>query len=140
MGAFVFRDPPRAESERYSYTMIEEYNFGYVIINGRRYNNDIEVRWTNEVLPWDFREHHLIDIEEVKRAIEQNPETIIIGTGKSGLANITEEAENFIRENRIELIVDKTEEAIKTFNIMNEESLEDEGKQRRAIGLFHLTC
>ncbi len=120
--------------------MIEEYNFGYIIINGRRYNNDVEVRWTNEILPWEFQEHHLIDIEEVKRAIEQNPETIIIGTGKSGLANITEKAQNFIRENRIELIIDKTEEAIKTFNIMKEDSLEEEGKQRRVVGLFHLTC
>lgn len=120
--------------------MIEEYNFGYIIIDGRRYNNDVEVRWTNEVLPWRFKNRHQIDTEEVRRTIEQKPETIIIGIGQSGLAIVTEQAQNFIRENGIELIIDKTEEAVKTFNVMKEDSLEEEGRQRRVIGLFHLSC
>ncbi|MBU4274565.1 hypothetical protein KKE19_02000 [Patescibacteria group bacterium] len=120
--------------------MIEEYNFGYIIIDGKRYDNDIEMRWTNEVLLWSFKEKHLIGIEEVKRAVGQAPETIIIGTGKSGLANVTKEAQNFIKNNGIELIIDKTEEAVRTFNIMKEDSLEEEGRQRQVIGLFHLTC
>lgn len=120
--------------------MIEEYRFGQAIIDGKKYDNDIEVRWTDEVLPWEFRERHLIDVEEIKRAVGQNPETIIIGTGESGLAEVTEGAQNYIKESGIELIIDKTEEAIKTFNVMKGESLEEEGKQREVIGLFHLTC
>ena len=40
----------------------------------------------------------------------------------------------------IELIIDLTEEATKTFNIINEDSEEEEGEQKKAIGLFHLTC
>ncbi len=120
--------------------MIEEYRFGLIIIDGRKYENDVEVRWTEEVLPLKFREKHIIDVEEVERVVEQNPETIIIGTGESGMANVSEEAIDFIKEKGIELIIDKTEEAIKTFNVMNEESLEEEGKQRRVAGLFHITC
>lgn len=120
--------------------MIEEYRFGLIIIDGKKYENDVEVRWTDEVLSWKFGQRHTIDVEEVRKAIEQKPETIIIGIGKSGLANVAKEAQNFIRENGIELIIDKTEEAVKTFNVMNEESLEEEGRQRKVIGLFHLTC
>lgn len=120
--------------------MIEEYRFGQAIIDGKKYDNDIEVRWTDEVLPWEFRERHLIDVEEIKRAVGQNPETIIIGTGESGLAEVTKGAQNYIKESGIELIIDKTEEAIKTFNVMKEDSLEEENKQRKVIGLFHLTC
>lgn len=121
--------------------MIEEYNFGYIIIDGKRYDDDsVEVRWTNEVLPWLFRERHLINVEEVKGAADQNPETIVIGTGKSGLAHVTKEAQNYIQEKGIELIIDRTEEAVRTFNVINEDSLEEEGRQRRVIGLFHLTC
>jgi len=134
--------------------MIKEYHFGSITINGKNYNYDVEVRWTGEVLKWWREESHVIDVEDVKRAVEQNPETIIIGTGQMGIAKVTEGVKKFIQERRIRLIVDKTEEAVKTFNIILEESkLEDSnppttlppsgrapGKQEKVIGLFHLTC
>lgn len=120
--------------------MIREYHFGSITINDKTYNHDVEVRWKGEVLSWQRTESHLIDVEAVKRAVEQNPETIIIGTGESGLAQVTESAQNFIKEKGIELIIDKTGEATKTFNIIKEESEEEEGEQRKVIGLFHLTC
>jgi hypothetical protein len=120
--------------------MIEEYKFGSITIDGKTYNYDVEVRWTGEVLKWWREESHVIDVEDVKRAIEQNPDTIIIGTGASGMAKVTEEAKKEIFSKEIELIIDKTEEAIKTFNIQKEESEEEERVQKRVIGLFHLTC
>jgi len=131
--------------------MIEDYRFGSITIDGKIYNDNVEVRWTpkeskhptgqaSEVLPFQFQQRHTFDISTVKIAVEQNPEIIIIGTGESGLAMVTEDAKGFIREKGIELIIDKTEEAVKTFNVIKEESLEEEGKQKRVIGLFHLTC
>ena len=111
--------------------MIEEYKFGSITILGKTYEYDVEVRWTGEVLKWWRKESHVIDVEDLKRAIDQNPETIIIGTGYSGLAKVTEKAQKFITEKGIKLIIDKTEEATKAFNILKEE---------RVIGLFHLTC
>jgi hypothetical protein len=118
--------------------MIEEYKFGLIIINGKRYDYDVEVRWTGEVLKWQRQESHLVDVDDVKRTVEQNPDTIIIGTGESGVVEVTEEAKKFIQEKGIRLIIDRTEEATKTFNIISEESKEEE--QNRIIGLFHLTC
>lgn len=120
--------------------MIEEYHFGSITIDGKTYNHDVEVRWSGQVLKWWRKESHVIDVEDVKRAIEQNPETIVIGTGESGVARVTEEARKFIEEKGIQLIIDKTEEATKTFNIILEESELEEGKQNKVIGLFHLTC
>jgi len=120
--------------------VIEEYSFGFIKINGIEYTNDVEVSWTNEILPLVFKERHKIGAEEVKRAIEQKPGTIVIGTGESGLAEVTEEAKQEIEKNGIKLIIDKTEEAVKTFNVLKEDSEEEEGKQEKVIGLFHLTC
>jgi len=132
--------------------MIEEYKFGSITIDGKTYNHDVEVRWTpkeslsdptgqaGEVLKWWRKESHIIDAEDVKRAIEQNPDTIIIGTGESGVAEVTEATKEEIKLNGIELIIDLTEQATKTFNVINEESKEEEGKQRKVMGLFHLTC
>lgn len=120
--------------------MIEEYSFGLIKINGKDFNHDVEVRWTGEVLPLVFKERHKIGIEEVKRAIDQKPDTIVIGTGESGLAEVTTKAKEEIEKNGIKLITDKTEEAVKTFNVLKEDSEEEEGVEEKVIGLFHLTC
>jgi len=119
--------------------MIEEYHFGSITIDGKIYTHDVEVRWTGEVLQWWRRESHRIEVEDVKRAIEQNPDTIIIGTGESGIARVTKEVQKFIKEKGIDLIIGLTEEAVKTFNLRKEES-EKEQRQEKIIGLFHLTC
>ena len=120
--------------------MIEEYHFGSITIDGKTYEYDVEVHWAGEVLPWRRKESHVVDVEDVKRAMEQNPALIIIGTGEPGLAKVTDRAKEEILSKGIELIIDKTEEAVKTFNIQKEESGEEEGKQKKVIGLFHLTC
>ena len=94
--------------------MIEEYKFGSIVIDGKTYEYDVEVRWTGEVLKWWRGESHVVDIEDVERAIDQNPDLIIIGTGESGLAKVTERTKEEILSKGIGLIVDKTEEAVKT--------------------------
>ncbi|MFC1630023.1 MTH938/NDUFAF3 family protein [Patescibacteria group bacterium] len=119
--------------------MIEEYRFGSIIIDGKTYTNDVEVR-DGEVLEWQRKEGHVIDEEDVKRAVEQSPDTIVIGTGETGGAQITENAKSFIESYEIKLITDMTEQATKTFNIINDDSEEEEGEQESVIGLFHITC
>lgn len=120
--------------------MIEEYHFGSITINGKEYTHDVEIRWTDEVLDWWRKESHLIDVEDIKRALAQNPEAMVIGTGESGLARVTDEAKKEIEGKGIKLIIDITEEAVKTFNIIKEESEAEEGERTKVIGLFHLTC
>jgi len=120
--------------------MIEEYHFGSITIDGKTYNHDVEVLWTGEVLKWWRKESHIIDVEDIKRAVDQNPDTIILGTGAYGVAKVTAKTQRFITEKGIKLIIDKTEEATKTFNIICQESKEETGEQNKVIGLFHLTC
>ncbi len=113
--------------------MIEEYKFGFIIVDGKRYDYDVEVRWTGDVLSWERKESHIINVESVKRALEQKPETIIVGTGESGMAKVTEEADKLVKEKGIRIIVNMTGEAVKVFN-------EEKRKGKKVIGLFHLTC
>ena len=113
--------------------MIEEYHFGSITILGRNYTHDVEVRWTGDVLDWWRGKSHLINAEDVKRAIEQNPDLIVIGIGESGIAEVSDKTKEKILSEGIGLIIEKTEKAIATFN-------EAQSKGRKAIGLFHLTC
>lgn len=118
--------------------MIEKYNFGVIQINGEIYDYDVEVRWTGEVLKWWRKEGHKIDRDDVKRAIQENPEIIVVGTGAYGMCEMTENCKEFIKKMGIKLIIDTTEEAVKTFNIILERTKRE--KETRVIGLFHLTC
>ena len=120
--------------------MIEEYKFGSITIDGKIYDYDLELRWTGEILKWWRKESHLVDLEDIQRAIEQKPDTIVIGTGESGMAKVTDRLKQELRSMGIKLIVDLTEQSTKTFNIINEDSEEEEGEQDKVIGLFHLTC
>jgi len=123
--------------------MIEEYHFDSITIDGKIYNYDVEVRFMSsktEVLDWQRDESHDINVDAVKRAVEQEPDTIVIGTGESGIAKVTESAKQFIAEKGIKLIIDITGEAIKTFNVIQQGSIEEEGEEANIIGLFHLTC
>ena len=113
--------------------MIENYSFGSINIDGKVYNYDAEVRWTGEVLPWRREESHIIDYKDAERALFEKPEIIIIGTGESGLAEVTESAKRNIENKRIELVVDQSGSATEIFNTLQKE-------KKKVIGLFHLTC
>lgn len=132
--------------------MIEQYSFGSITINGINYNYDVEVRWpakeearqdsggrAGEVLKWWRKESHIFDSDDLKRAIEQNPHTIILGTGAYGAAQVTDRAKQEIESRGIKLIIDKTGEAVKAFNIIQKKLAQEKG-EHKLIGLFHLTC
>jgi len=116
--------------------MVEKYAFGLIIINGKEYRYDVEVRWTGEVLKWWRKEGHIFDVEDVKRAVAQNPDIIILGTGDWGMAQVTERCKNFIREKGIELIINKTKDAVEAFNTI----VQNPREKKKVIALFHLTC
>lgn len=115
--------------------MIEEYKFGLIVINGKTYTQDVEVRWNGEVLKWQRLEGHVFNVEDVKRAIDQSPDKIILGIGAYGVCKVTEDCQNFIKGKGVKLIIEKTEEAVKIFNRALKEP-----KENKVIGLFHLTC
>lgn len=120
--------------------MISNYKFGLITINEKQYNHDVEVRWPGQqVLDWWRKESHVIDLEDIERALEQGPDIIIIGTGAAGIAKITERARQVIEEKGVKLIIEKTMDAVKIFNDFKEKS-EKEKTSQKIIGLFHLTC
>ena len=100
----------------------------------------MEVDWEGEVLRWVRESSHIIDAKDIERALEKEPEIIVIGTGESGVAQVTDGAKQAAKEAGVKILIDITEEAVKTFNVICEESLEEEGEQAEVIGLFHLTC
>lgn len=115
--------------------MVKDYKFGSIIIDDKEYTHDVEVRsQSEEVLAWERAQGHVIDFGDIEASLDQNPDLVIIGDGHSSVAKITESAKKEMERRKIQLIIKPTAEAVADFN---EEMVK---KEKRVIGLFHLTC
>lgn len=118
--------------------MIDNYEFGQITIDGETYDHDVEVRWDGEVLEWWRDKGHVFAISDLKRAIQQKPDAIVLGTGANGRAEVPKETRSLIDKKNIKLIIDKTEPAVESFDTLIEKG--NEQAPQKVVGLFHLTC
>jgi hypothetical protein len=112
--------------------MIDSYDFGRIVINGKRYNSDLIVFPDKVRDGWWRKEGHRLHIEDLKDALEAKPEVLVVGTGYSGMMTIPPETRKYVESKGIELIAQRTAEACKTFNRLV--------KSRKVVAALHLTC
>jgi hypothetical protein len=113
--------------------VIDSYDFGQIVIDGQRYTSDVIVFPDRVKADWWRKESHRLHVEDVKDALEEKPNVLVVGTGYSGLVKVLPETEKYVRSRGVELIVQRTGEAYKTFN-----NLVQSGKI--VIAALHLTC
>jgi hypothetical protein len=113
--------------------MIEHFSFGSIIVDGITYTNDIKIIRGSVIPTWWRKSGHRVDIEDVRDIIEAKPNILVLGKGKPGMMKSSRSLCEFLKQNDIELIEEKTSKAIKTFN-----RLFKQGKN--ACAGFHLTC
>lgn len=115
--------------------MIDSYDFGVMVIRGKRYTSDVIVFPEKVIDGWWRREGHRIYVEDLREIFSHTPlpEVLVVGTGYSGLVKVMPEVENALKARGIKLIVQSTGEAYKTFNQLLRSS-------RLVAGAFHLTC
>lgn len=115
--------------------MIESYEFGAMVINGKKYTKDIIVFPEKIIDYWWRKEGHMLNVEDLREIFEQKTklEILVVGTGYYGIMKISSEVNEILKSQAIELIVQPTTEACQAFN-----KLLEAGK--RVIGAFHLTC
>ena len=109
---------------------IDSFIFGNIIINGRRYEDDVIISWDGEVT--DRKKTHMFSKDEVQNVMMKSPEIIIIGTGTGGLAKIDPAVEIATKLEGIELIIKKTPEAVEDFNKLS--------RRRKVVAMLHITC
>jgi len=112
---------------------VEAYGFGEIVIDGRRYTSDVIIRPDGVLADWWRKEGHKLHLEDLDKALEAEPEVLVIGTGYSGLMKVPEEVQEALRERGLEVVVESTRRAWRTYN-----QLVDKG--RRVVAAFHLTC
>jgi len=109
--------------------MIEAYTFGKIVIDGKAYTNDVII-YKGKITSWWRKTSHNVEPDDIEKYLEQKPEIVVIGTGESGVMEVPEETRQFIEQKGIKLIIQKTGEAVKTFNDL----------KGNKMGMFHLTC
>ena len=111
--------------------MIESYDFGRIIISGKEYLNDLILFPDKIKTNWFRHEGHLLQMKDMEEIFNSKPNTIIIGTGHTGVMKIDPVVREACRKDGIKLIELPTAKAIQEYN-------HREGPG--TIGAFHLTC
>lgn len=73
---------------------------------------------------------HTISVDEAKHIYEEEAERLIIGTGQSGMVELSAEAADYFKRKQCQVELLPTPEAIRVWN-------KAEGA---VISLFHVTC
>ncbi|MCX7778956.1 MAG: MTH938/NDUFAF3 family protein [Patescibacteria group bacterium] len=113
--------------------MINSYHFGNIVIDGKDYHQDVWIDCDNQVHSWWRSSSHLIEKNDLEKAISQKPEIVVIGTGESGVAEVSPDALEFLKKEKIKFFIEPTGQAIKIYN-------QYKSKNKKVVGLFHLTC
>ena len=111
--------------------MIDSYEFGEIVIQGKKYTSDVII-YPAEVTSWWRQEGHELHSEDLAEVLKQKPEVLIIGTGKYGLVTVLAETRRHLQEQCIEVITEDTEQACRAYNQLH--------PSRRVIAALHLTC
>jgi hypothetical protein len=114
---------------------IESYDFGKIKADGRVFDRDVMILPNENILPWVKKRSHYIDAEELsemEQVFKIKPEVLIIGIGYHGIFMVGADIEKFLKSKNIELIIEKTSEAWKTYNKLI--------ATKKVAALLHLTC
>ncbi|MEO0072773.1 MAG: MTH938/NDUFAF3 family protein [candidate division WOR-3 bacterium] len=117
--------------------MITQTGFGWIEIDGVRYNTDIII-YPDGTVEDRYRnfsgDNHLIEKREVLKVLlatpDIKPQIFVVGSGQMGIVKITDEAVQYLQEQGISLIVEPTPKAILSFN----------QAQKSKCAIFHVTC
>ena len=112
--------------------MIEDYKFGIIVINGKKYYSDVVIYPTRIDDHWWRKEGHLLLPQDLTEIVKENPELLIVGTGNMGLMKVPSETIAWLKSKKIELIIEPTSSACQSYNKIY--------KSKRTVAALHLTC
>jgi len=111
---------------------IDEYGFGKIVIDGKKYGKDVVITPKGEVKDWWRVRGHEVCVKDLGLIEGEDFEVLIIGTGYFGVVKVLSEVEEWAKKRGVELVAVPTKEACRIYNEMS-------GK-KKAVAALHLTC
>ncbi|MEW6679673.1 MAG: MTH938/NDUFAF3 family protein [bacterium] len=112
--------------------MISSYSFGKIVVSEKTYTQDIIIYPTRIEGSWWRKDGHKVCIKDIQGILKEKPEILVVGKGSPGMMDVLPETKKALFENKITLIEEPTEKAVKTYNELL--------KNKKVVGAFHLTC
>ncbi len=112
--------------------MIDSYKFGQMVIEGKSYTKDLIIYPDRVKSPWWRKTGHLLTLCDIDDVLAKNPDTLIVGTGYTGLMKVDDEVKKYAKDHEINLIIQKSKQAVRTFN--------ERHPKTSVFAAFHLTC
>lgn len=112
--------------------MIEDYSFGRMIVDGKKYTSDLIIFPDRIKDSWWRQTGHKLILKDIEDVLKEELEVLVIGTGFYGIMKIEEEVIERVKSKGIKLVVERTKNAVESFNQIC--------LQKKTIGAFHLTC
>jgi hypothetical protein len=116
---------------------IDGTEFGSITISGEIYEHDVVIRLSGKVKKRKKRlskerygTSHKVSLEEAQHIFREGAKRLIIGTGQSGLLELSDEAARFFQKNGCRADLLPTPEAVDAWN----------ASDGPVIGMFHVTC
>ncbi|MBI5560070.1 MAG: Mth938-like domain-containing protein [Deltaproteobacteria bacterium] len=112
--------------------MINSYNFGRIVVDGTLYTADLIILPSGILDSWWREKGHELCLKDIKAVAEVHPDCLVVGTGAEAMMMVLPEVKRYYSEMGIELIVEDTPRACKTFNSMS--------TKKKMAAALHLTC
>ena len=112
---------------------IDHYDFGEIVINGKRYTNDVIILPDRVISDWWREEGHNLKLVDIFDILDEDFEYLIIGTGYYGRMSVEDEVIKEFEKRGKRVFIYRTKEAVREYN-----NLVESGKKVAAA--LHLTC
>lgn len=116
---------------------IDSFNFGFIMVDDKQYAQDIIILPDGTVKERNSGKgrlgSHSIARSEIEALTRVQPDIILIGTGVHGMARLARDAEYYLIEPDINLLLMTSTQAVKKYN----QYIEDGEK---VAALIHITC
>jgi hypothetical protein len=111
--------------------VIDDYEFGRIIIDGREHSRDVIVLPDGVVPNWWRKDGHALVIEDLAEVIERLPPNLIVGSGAYGRMKPAASAIGELEGRGISVEILQTEDAVARYGELDPAT---------AAAALHLTC
>jgi len=116
---------------------IDATEFGSITILGEVHDHDVVIRLGGKVKKRkkklskaQYGTSHVVSLEEAKHIFDDGAERLIVGTGQSGVLELSNKASAYFRKMGCSVELHPTPRAVKAWN----------SARGAVIGVFHVTC
>ncbi len=113
--------------------IIEHYDFGEIIVDGKKYSRDLIITPSRIISDWWRIEGHMLFLKDLEDILDEEFEYLVIGTGYYGFMRVSDEVFKEMNRRGVKVIAKPTGEAVKEFNTLS-------SRGAKVVGAFHLTC